>query len=203
MNWGEPWYAGFRESQTEYRLKNQAYFQRNMMPGMLGWFQMRPETSMEDIDNEFHLERVADSSWNLFQVHSSTYRLEGRDRQPGEPAHQTFSFQNPEAGQTLRFLLTAEGGEVGGIRMELDGVRRVDLPVSLAEGETLAYRGGEQATVYSSGWRALRSIPVDAALLHIATGAHELVMDADLVADGGQLKVELRIWGEGELVSGR
>ena len=26
MNWGEPWYAGFRESQTEYRLKNQAYF---------------------------------------------------------------------------------------------------------------------------------------------------------------------------------
>ncbi len=31
MNWGEPWYAGFRESQTEYRLKNQAYFQRNLM----------------------------------------------------------------------------------------------------------------------------------------------------------------------------
>jgi len=23
MNWGEPWYAGFRESQTQYRLKNQ------------------------------------------------------------------------------------------------------------------------------------------------------------------------------------
>ncbi|MGD2124381.1 MAG: hypothetical protein PVJ76_21810, partial [Gemmatimonadota bacterium] len=50
MNWGEPWYAGFRESQTEYRLKNQAYFRRNLMPGMLGWFQMRPETSVEDIE---------------------------------------------------------------------------------------------------------------------------------------------------------
>jgi hypothetical protein len=50
MNWGEPWYAGFRESQTEYRLKNQAYFRRNMMPGMLGWFSMRPETSVEDIE---------------------------------------------------------------------------------------------------------------------------------------------------------
>ncbi len=50
MNWGEPWYAGFRESQTEYRLKNQAYFQRNLMPGMLGWFSMRASTSVEDIE---------------------------------------------------------------------------------------------------------------------------------------------------------
>jgi hypothetical protein len=50
MNWGEPWYAGFRESQTDYRMKNQKYFQRNFMPGMLGWFSMRPETSVEDIE---------------------------------------------------------------------------------------------------------------------------------------------------------
>ena len=50
MNWGEPWYAGFRESQTEYRLKNQAYFKRNLMPAMLGWFSMKPDTSVEDIE---------------------------------------------------------------------------------------------------------------------------------------------------------
>ena len=50
MNWGEPWYAGFRESQTEYRFNNQAYFKRNFMPGMLGWFKLTPETSIEDIE---------------------------------------------------------------------------------------------------------------------------------------------------------
>ena len=50
MNWGEPWYAGFRESQTAYRLKNQNYFQRNYMHGMLGWFKMTSETSLEDIE---------------------------------------------------------------------------------------------------------------------------------------------------------
>ncbi len=50
MNWGEPWYAGFRESQVEYRFNNQAYFKRNFMPGMLGWFKMTPETSMEDME---------------------------------------------------------------------------------------------------------------------------------------------------------
>ena len=50
MNWGEPWYAGFRESQTEYRLLNQDYFRRNFIPCMLGWFSMKPATSIEDIE---------------------------------------------------------------------------------------------------------------------------------------------------------
>lgn len=50
MNWGEPWYAGFRESQTEYRLKNQPYFRRNLMPGMLGWFRMTSQTTIEDVE---------------------------------------------------------------------------------------------------------------------------------------------------------
>lgn len=50
MNWGEPWYAGFRESQTQYRLMNQRYFKRNLMPAMLGWFSMSAETSLEDAE---------------------------------------------------------------------------------------------------------------------------------------------------------
>ena len=50
MNWGEPWYAGFRESQTQYRLMNQRYFERNLMPRMLGWFKMGTATSLEDAE---------------------------------------------------------------------------------------------------------------------------------------------------------
>ncbi len=50
MNWGEPWYADFRESQTFYRIKNQEYFRRNLMPSMLGWFSLFKNTSLEDIE---------------------------------------------------------------------------------------------------------------------------------------------------------
>ena len=50
MNWGEPWYAGFRESQLQLRLKNQQFYRRNLMPSMLGWFSLKPETSVEDIE---------------------------------------------------------------------------------------------------------------------------------------------------------
>ena len=49
-NWGEPWYAGFRQSQTIYRLKNQLFYTRNLLPRMLGWFSLRADTSVEDAE---------------------------------------------------------------------------------------------------------------------------------------------------------
>jgi hypothetical protein len=262
MNWGEPWYAGFRESQTEYRLKNQAYFRRNMMPGMLGWFRMVPETSvediewmlarsaafdagyalvtsfealeengrsqeildligrweearmagafsseqktrMEDIQNEFHLEGSGAEGWTLTQVRSSLFRYEYRERQPGEPSHEVFAFSNPEGPQPLRFVLSAAGGPARGLRMELDGVRSVDLPDRLGEGEALVYEGGDQGTIYSKDWQVLRTIPMDRASLRLVPGEHSLFFDAVMGSnEEAHLKLELRVWGEPESVPG-
>ena len=50
INWGEPWYASFRESQSRYRFDNQPFYERNYMPNMLGWFLMTPDTRLEDIE---------------------------------------------------------------------------------------------------------------------------------------------------------
>ncbi len=50
INWGEPWYASFRESQSQYRFDNQPFLERNYMPNMLGWFLMTPDTRLEDIE---------------------------------------------------------------------------------------------------------------------------------------------------------
>ena len=76
MNWGEPWYASFRESQTLYRFKNQLYFERNLMPRMLGWFALRPDTSIEDA--EWLLARAAgfDAGFALAASLTSTAQLE-------------------------------------------------------------------------------------------------------------------------------
>jgi len=261
MNWGEPWYAGFRESQTEYRLKNQAYFRRNLMPGMLGWFRMASETSvediewmlarsaafdagyafvasfealegngrsheilqllgrwedarmagafspdqkrrMEDIGNEFHLDEAGEGEWILHQIHTSTHRFQGRDRKPGEPSHQTFPFENPEEAQPMGFILTAAGGAVDAIRLEIDRVSAVEIPGRLRDGEALVYEGGESAVVYSPQWRALRTVPVDPGVLQVAPGHHELVLDARVAGEqDAHLKVELRLRGPAEGVS--
>jgi len=50
INWGEPWYASFRESQSQYRFDNQPFLERNYMPNMLGWFLMTADTRVEDIE---------------------------------------------------------------------------------------------------------------------------------------------------------
>ena len=56
MNWGEPWGKAMREGMTEYRFKNQAYFERNLFPRMLGWFLLRTvegeleATCLEDVE---------------------------------------------------------------------------------------------------------------------------------------------------------
>ncbi|MFO7826570.1 MAG: hypothetical protein R6V72_21730 [Cyclobacterium sp.] len=41
---------GIRESQTQYRLMNQDYYRRNLLPAMLGWFSMNAQTSIEDTE---------------------------------------------------------------------------------------------------------------------------------------------------------
>lgn len=260
MNWGEPWYAGFRESQTEYRLKNQEYFRRNMMPGMLGWFQMRPETSVEDIEwmlarsaafdagyafvtsfealerngksdeilaligrweaarmanafttaqksrmediaREFHLDETV-GGWELTEVHSTMLRYEHRDRQPGEPSHETFTFANPGMEQALGFVLTAAGAPVSGIHLEIDGVR-IDFGVRLEDGQALAYTGAEAATVFTKEWRVAGTVDVDPASVVVAPGTHTLLVDA-LIGDGEEayLKLELRVRGQPETVPG-
>lgn len=50
INWGEPWYASFRESQSEHRFRLQPFFERNYMPHMLGWFLVSPDTRVEDVE---------------------------------------------------------------------------------------------------------------------------------------------------------
>ena len=55
-NWGEPWGEAMRTGQVESRIKNQAFYRRNLFPRMLGWFLIRLAdrrqecTSLEDLE---------------------------------------------------------------------------------------------------------------------------------------------------------
>ena len=260
MNWGEPWYAGFRESQTEYRLKNQPYFRRNLMPAMLGWFKMTPETSeediewmlarsaafdagygfvtnyrtlqahgrtdtilsllgmwerarlsgafspsqkkqMEDVNNEFHLETVNEKTWRLYRVYSYKFKHVKKERQPGEPLYSTFQFDNPAGKQPLQFILTASGGSVDHIRMELDNYKKIELPIRLRKGDILKYCGGATATVYDATWHAKRNIPMKEPDVQVTPGTHSLTFDCRFTSgDEPVAKLELRLIGPAESV---
>jgi len=50
LNWGEPWYGGFRESQSDLRISNQRFYEDNYLPNMLGWFLITAQTSADDVN---------------------------------------------------------------------------------------------------------------------------------------------------------
>ncbi|CAN5378294.1 hypothetical protein BH09GEM1_BH09GEM1_05400 [soil metagenome] len=56
-NWGEPWTGGFAESMQQYRIDNQALFERNYMPHMLGWYLLTETTTLPEM--EWMLARAA------------------------------------------------------------------------------------------------------------------------------------------------
>lgn len=263
MNWGEPWYAGFRESQTRYRLMNQEFYRRNLMPRMLGWFRLAGDTSVEDIewllaraagfdagfslftgfrevkdngrmdeilasvklwenarlsgafsdeqkerlkniDNEFHLEAGEGGGLVLYPVAVSRFTHEMKIRQPGEPVHTVHRFENPYDGKTLGVIVTASGGTVKNISLDIDGARTVSLPVTLADGEHLVYYGGDKAVVYSKNYAVKKTLPVGEASFRLPRGERSVTFDC-MFAGGEKpaAKVELRMTGEGERAGGR
>jgi len=254
MNWGEPWYAGFRESQTEYRLKNQKYFDRNYIPNMLGWFLMKPETSiediewllarsaafdagyafvtsydalekngftaeilsaialwedarmkgifsaeqkalMEDVNNEFHLEKTDDETHLLSRIYTFRLTHEYRERQPGEPVTSSLSFDNPGEEQQMNFIVTAKKGIIINPELELDGSKMLTIPVKLNEGEHVKFNG-EYAHVYSSSWQLLKSISLEKSLLNVVPGTHNIEVSCKFEGTSGEMLLELRLMGE-------
>ena len=59
VNWGEPWGEEMRTGQVSNRIKNQAFYQRNLFPRMLGWFQVRLA------DRKFECTTLEDLEWAL------------------------------------------------------------------------------------------------------------------------------------------
>ncbi|WP_290796773.1 hypothetical protein [Flavihumibacter sp. UBA7668] len=76
LNWGEPWYGGFRESQSDVRINYQKFHSSNYMPNMLGWFLITATTGPDDID------------WMLARAagYSAGYALVIRENALGNPA---------------------------------------------------------------------------------------------------------------------
>lgn len=62
MNWGEPWGEAMRTGQVETRIRNQAYFRRNLFPRMLGWFLLRTA------ERKFEASSREDLEWALSEA---------------------------------------------------------------------------------------------------------------------------------------
>ena len=252
MNWGEPWYGSFRESQTEYRFKNQAYFKRNFMPGMLGWFKMTSETSVEDIEwllaksaaydagyafvanletienngnspeileligaweklriqrafseeqkkvmldsnKEFSLKEIDSNSWSLSHLNVEIFKHKHKTKQPGEPLHSTFKFNNIGKEQAFSFIITAVDSDISSITLEINNYKKIKLPVVLKKGQKIKYALGNKATVYGANWKYIKEFNVDFSDFTLNKGENSLNVDCDFIQPDKKATVKFEI----------
>lgn len=238
MNWGEPWYAGFRESQTQYRLLNQSYYRRNLMPSMLGWFRMTPEISMEDIEwllaraagfdagfalvtspatvdshgmgkkvlakikvwetarlagafppkvkkemedisNEYHLEADGPSGWNLYKASLVKGDYKNIVKQPGEPRITTLDLKNPNPEQPVQFVISnGKDCVVTNITLDIDGFKKVLIPLDIPPNHHLKYTGGSYITLYDNTWHEIEKARMVQNQLMLNQGDHQILFEA-------------------------
>ncbi len=266
FNWGEPWYAGFRESQTQYRLMNQDFYRRNLLPSMLGWFSMNARTSiedtewllaraagfdagfafnlnlshvaangasnaifatinawetarmagaftpelkkrMEDINNEFHLETVGDGKWNVYQYHIQRFIHEQTIKQPGEPVHSIFEFDNPYDEQPVMFLMEVKPvanettAGIGRITIELNNFSKLEFEVKMDQTHMLKLDNQGIITLYDKNWNVIETIAKNGKLPLVSKGKNRLLIDSEFVSEGNAtLNVEMKTIGKPERI---
>ncbi len=261
MNWGEPWYAGFRESQTQYRFNNQAYFKRNFMPGMLGWFKLTPETTAEDIewllaksagydagyalvvdmesaemngsidkvleltgdweklrisssfsedqkmqmrnnDKEFSIERNGENQWKWCEINSQSYKHTKKVRQPGEPLHSEFNFNNPGDNQTAEIIISANECDINKLSLEINNYKKIVLPVTIKKGQTLKFLSGKQMQLYNSNLKLIKELEVDSSVFEVYKGNNTINIECEFINPGSNayVKIEVRTIVKEELV---
>ena len=238
-NWGEPWYGGFKESMQQYRIDNQALFDRNFMPHMLGWYLLAENTTLSEMEwmlaraagynagfamvarpealrknaltpvlldairewelartsnafsktqqeklkdpkSEFHLEKINSGRWNLYTYSTSPVFVRQQfQRQPGEPTHTTWNFEQPWKDQPLQFQLNVSGkeGAVTDIKIQVDNYSEINLPVQLTAGESLVCDGTKEIRIYNQQGRPKGKITLPQPPTFMSKGGHTVVVD--------------------------
>jgi hypothetical protein len=255
-NWGEPWYGGFKESMQQYRIDNQALFERNFMPHMLGWYLLTSTTTLADMEwmlaraagyragfamvarpkdlrknpltpalldairewelarntnafndaqraalqipsFEFHLEKMAEKKWKLYQYASSpAFTKERIIRQPGEPTYSTYNYEQTWSEQPLQFQLTVSSGDgtVSDLKLQFDNYAEVSIPTELTAGDVIVCDGTTDVKVFASNGTLRQQIKLAKELPLLKPGAHSMKIDGTF--DGNNPpKVEMRIKG--------
>ncbi|MDQ8153414.1 MAG: hypothetical protein P3B98_02025 [Gemmatimonadota bacterium] len=170
---------------------------------------------LKDPAREFHLERVADGAWRLYEMAMSPAFTRTRvERQPGEPTHTEWRFDQPWDEQRLQFRLRVSGAAgvpetgsaasvVRALRLTVDRYAALELPGELRQGESLVVDGTDVVRVYDAtgkpkGRFTLRALPP-----MLSPGAHSYQMESDFAGDGLAIEVQFRGMGAAEPVRAR
>lgn len=160
-------------------------------------FSKSQQEQLKNPQNEFHLVKRDEGKWTLHQyAMSPVFTREKFERQPGEPTHTSWNFQQQWKEQPLQFRMqiTGDKGSVKNIKMQIDNYIELLLPIELTAGESLVSDGTETIRLYDKNgkpkglFKLLTKPPV------VSSGAHVILIDSDFSGDENP-KIEVQFKG--------
>ncbi len=93
----------------------------------------------------------------------------------------------------MNFILSAIDGDVKDIKMEIDGYKDLTFSVTLQQGETIKYEGGNRAIHYSKNNDKIKELNLD--MPSLKSGEHTVTLDCTFLGEEEtKLKLEIRIF---------
>jgi hypothetical protein len=143
-------------------------------------FTSKQEDLLKDPKNEFHLEKLSEGKWNLYQYAMSPHFVREKfDRQPGEPVHTTWNFQQEWKEQPLQFRLNVLGneGSVSNIKIQVDNYAEINLPIELSVGESLVCDGTDLIRIYDKTGKPKGKYSMKSSSPLVGAGSHTIISD--------------------------
>ena len=149
-------------------------------------FTAEQQERLKDPQNEFHLQKINESSWNLSQYAASpVFTREKIRRQPGEPTTTTWNYNQEWKEQAMQFRLSVTGasGTVSDIKMQIDNYTELIIPAVLNAGETLFCDGTETLRICDKTGKLRTSLKLPASVPVVTAGNHAVIMDCNFAGD--------------------
>ena len=160
-------------------------------------FNKDQQEQLKDTRNVFHLEKISEGQWNLFQYSlSPMFTKEKNQKQPGEPTYSTWNFNQQWDAQSLSFKIHIKGkkGYVKNLKIQLDNNTDIKIPVELSSGEYLVADGSKQIIIFDEKGKQKATYSLPTELPNSSLGKHTIIFDATFSDDDPPV-IEMQLKG--------
>jgi len=144
------------------------------------------QDELKNTKNEFHLEKISEGKWNLLQYNiTGNFIREKFIRQPGEPTHTTWNFNQTWKEQALqcRIHISGKEGGVNTIKFIVDNYAEINLPWALEAGESIICDGTATIKIFNKKGKLKGDYNLPSPLPVIAPGPHTITCDCIFTGD--------------------
>jgi hypothetical protein len=146
-----------------------------------GAFTNDQKERLKDSKNEFHLEKINENEWDLYQFETTLpFIHEKIEKQPGEPTSSSFDFNINSFKQDLRFSIEIRGksGSANNLKIVFDNYAEINIPNELKAGETVICDGSGIIRIYDDKGKLRESLDFENNIPTLDAGQHEITLDA-------------------------